>query len=158
MTQIVVDIDPDIAERLELRAKRLGSTVQREVSRLIKERLDAEPGRSSDATAEEAQLPTAHADAGIDRLTRAGLRCGRASGPRLHILGGTSASSEAGIGAYQHPFAILEEQAGGFLAMVAGAGPFHDEETRVDTLDEAVDAILRIYRARGALPTAEAPG
>ena len=148
MTQIVVDIDPDIAERLELRAQRLGSTVQREVSRLIRERLEAEP----------APLGAPQHDAAIERLTRAGLACGRASGPRLHLLGGTSVSSEAGIAAHQRPFAILEDEAGGFLAMVAGTRPFHDEEARGDTLDEAIDAVLRIYRARGALPAAEARG
>ena len=51
MTQILVDIDPDIVERLELRAKRLGSTVQREASRLIRERLQAERPAASDAAA-----------------------------------------------------------------------------------------------------------
>jgi hypothetical protein len=59
VAQIVVDIEPEIVERLELRAKRLGSTVQREASRLITERLEAEPGPSSTAaesTGEDAEV------------------------------------------------------------------------------------------------------
>jgi hypothetical protein len=57
MTQIVLDIDPDLANRLELRAKRLGTTVQREASRLIRERLEAEPAvPSGTGGAEEAVL------------------------------------------------------------------------------------------------------
>jgi hypothetical protein len=39
--------------------------------------------------------------------------------------------------------------------MVAGTRPFFDEETQVSTLEEAVDAILPIYCARGTLPGAE---
>ena len=54
MTQILVDIEPDIAQRLELRAKRLGSTVQREASRLLSERLEAEPALPSGAAANDA--------------------------------------------------------------------------------------------------------
>jgi hypothetical protein len=91
-------------------------------------------------------------DEAIERLTQAGLACGA----RLHILGGTSVSNSAGIETYQHPFAVLEVQASGFLAMVAGARPFHDEEVRADTLDETVSAVLRIYAARGVLPADEA--
>lgn len=40
MTQIV--LDPDIATRLARRAERLGTTVQREASRILRERLEAE--------------------------------------------------------------------------------------------------------------------
>ncbi len=57
VTQILVDLSPDIAEKLELRAKRLGSSLQREASRLIRERLDAEPSQPPDAgIAGEAEL------------------------------------------------------------------------------------------------------
>jgi SOS-response transcriptional repressor LexA len=95
-------------------------------------------------------------DAAIERLTRAGLVCRQASGRRLHIQGGTSISSCSGIDLYQKAFTILGEQGGGFRAMVAGTRPFYDEETQVNTLEEAVDAVLRIYGARGTLPGAEA--
>jgi hypothetical protein len=53
MTQILVDIDPDIAERLEQRAKRRGSTVQREASRLIQEQLEAEASDPSGTRSQE---------------------------------------------------------------------------------------------------------
>jgi hypothetical protein len=56
MSQLVLDIDADIADKLELRAKRLGTTPQREASRLIRERLEAEPVRSAAEGAEEAVL------------------------------------------------------------------------------------------------------
>jgi len=109
--------------------------------------VDAAPPRSPEAlTAEEA----------VARLTAAGLSCAKASGLRLHILGGKSVFVERGVEGYENPFAILAEPTGELNVMVAGARGTHDEEARVDTLAQAVDTVLRIYRSRGAIPAAEA--
>ncbi|WP_437752280.1 hypothetical protein [Sorangium sp. So ce1389] len=44
MAQLVLDnLEPEIVETLELRAKRLGTTPEKEASRLLRERLRAEP-------------------------------------------------------------------------------------------------------------------
>ena len=52
MAQLVLnDIDLETAEKLELRAKRLGTTPAEEASRLLRDRLRAEPGREVDTTA-----------------------------------------------------------------------------------------------------------
>jgi plasmid stability protein len=51
MAQLVLnDIDPETAEKLERRAKRLGTTPEEEASRLLRERLHAEPDRDVSAT------------------------------------------------------------------------------------------------------------
>jgi plasmid stability protein len=42
---LLADIDPETVQRLELRAKRLGTTVQAEAVRLLRERLEAEAGQ-----------------------------------------------------------------------------------------------------------------
>lgn len=39
---LLADIDPETVQKLELRAKRLGTTVQAEATRLLRERLDAD--------------------------------------------------------------------------------------------------------------------
>ena len=41
---ILNDLDGETAEKLELRAKRLGTTPEEEASRLLRDRLRAEPG------------------------------------------------------------------------------------------------------------------
>ncbi|WP_437923808.1 hypothetical protein WMF37_32945 [Sorangium sp. So ce291] len=44
MAQLILDnLEPEIVETLELRAKRLGTTPEKEASRLLRERLRAEP-------------------------------------------------------------------------------------------------------------------
>lgn len=97
-------------------------------------------------------LPPEAADAALAQLTAAGLSCRVAAGPRLHLQGGASSFVASGLHGYERPFAILEEAQGGFTAMVAGTRSFHDEELRVPTLAQAVEAVLRIYHARGLLP------
>lgn len=91
------------------------------------------------------------ADAALARLSDAGLACRRAAGEPLHIQGGRSAFVVRGVQGYERPFAIVEDTAGGFTAAVAGVRPFHDEEVPVATLAQAVETVLRIYRARGML-------
>lgn len=109
--------------------------------------VDAAPPRSFEAlTADEA----------MDRLTAAGLCCAKAKGLRLHILGGKSVFVARGIEGYESPFAVLAEPTGELNVMVAGARGAHDEEVRVDSLAQAVDTVLRIYRSRGLIPAAEA--
>jgi plasmid stability protein len=50
MAQLVLDdIDLETVEKLELRAKRLGTTPEEEASRLLRERLRAEPGPGAEA-------------------------------------------------------------------------------------------------------------
>lgn len=95
------------------------------------------------------------ADEAVARLTHAGLACEKAKGQRLHILGGTRTFVARGIHGYERPFTILEEETGGFTAIVAGARPFRDEDVCAPTLAQAVEAILGIYRARGMLPADE---
>ncbi|WP_437807062.1 hypothetical protein [Sorangium sp. So ce1078] len=61
MAQLVLDnLEPEIVEKLELRAKRLGTTPEKEASRLLRERLRAEPELNSadarDSGAREAGL------------------------------------------------------------------------------------------------------
>ncbi|MEP7121658.1 MAG: hypothetical protein ABJE95_12135 [Byssovorax sp.] len=104
--------------------------------------------------------PTSFAEAltseeAVARLTAAGLACAAATGPRLHILGGARGFVERDVPGYSGPFAILAEPGSGFIVMVAGARGTHDEEALVDTLAQAVDTVLRIYRSRGAIPAAE---
>ena len=51
MAKLVLnDIDQETAEKLEQRAKRLGTTPEEEASRLLRERLHAEPDRDVSAT------------------------------------------------------------------------------------------------------------
>lgn len=51
MAQLVLnDIDTETAEKLERRAKRLGTTPEEEASRLLRDRLRAEPEREVVAT------------------------------------------------------------------------------------------------------------
>ena len=51
MAQLILnDIDQETAEKLEQRAKRLGTTPEEEASRLLRERLRAEPDRDVSAT------------------------------------------------------------------------------------------------------------
>jgi hypothetical protein len=52
MTQIV--LDPDLADELARRAERLGTTVQREASRILRERLEAESEARAEKKLEEA--------------------------------------------------------------------------------------------------------
>jgi hypothetical protein len=87
----------------------------------------------------------------VSRLTRAGLACARAKGPRLHILGGTSAVVDRDIHGYANAFSILGEPGGRFTVLVSGGPRRDDEETSARTLSEAVDVVTSIYRARGAL-------
>lgn len=92
------------------------------------------------------------ADDAIARLTQARLACGKAQGQRLHILGGTSIIVDRDIRGYENAFAILAEPDGRFLVLVSGVGRHHDdEETTVETLAEAVDAVISLYRSRGVL-------
>lgn len=91
------------------------------------------------------------ADAALAWLSAAGLACRRAAGEPLHIQGGGSGFVVRGVQGYERPFAIVENAAGGFTAAVAGVRPFHDEEVPVATLAQAVETVLRIYRARGML-------
>jgi hypothetical protein len=91
------------------------------------------------------------ADAALARLSAAGLACRRAAGAPLHIQGGGSTFVVRGVQGYERPFAIVEDAAGGFTAAVAGVRPFHDEEVPVATLAQAVETVLRVYRARGML-------
>jgi hypothetical protein len=91
------------------------------------------------------------ADAALARLSGAGLACRRAPGEPLHIQGGTSGFVVHGARGYERPFAIVEEADEGFTAAVIGVRPYHDEEVSVATLAQAVEAVLRIYRARGML-------
>jgi hypothetical protein len=45
MAQLILDnIDPEIVEKLQVRAKRLGTTPEEEASRLLQDQLRAEPG------------------------------------------------------------------------------------------------------------------
>jgi hypothetical protein len=54
MAQLVLsDIDVETAEKLERRAKRLGTTPEEEASRLLRDRLRAEPGGELAATGAE---------------------------------------------------------------------------------------------------------
>jgi hypothetical protein len=95
------------------------------------------------------------ADAALARLSGAGLACRRAPGEPLHIQGGTSGFVVRGVRGYERPFAIVEEARGGFTAAVAGVRPFRDEEVLVANLAQAVEAVLRIYRARRMLSAAD---
>ncbi|WP_437720848.1 hypothetical protein [Sorangium sp. So ce861] len=62
MAQLVLDnLEPEIVEKLELRAKRLGTTPEKEASRLLRERLRAEP----DPSIAEGRDPGA-SEAGLD--------------------------------------------------------------------------------------------
>lgn len=59
MAQLVLDnLEPEIVEKLEFRARRLGTTPEKEASRLLRERLRAEPdpdiAEGRDAGASEA--------------------------------------------------------------------------------------------------------
>ena len=87
----------------------------------------------------------------LTRLSDAGLACRRVPGEPLHIQGGMSGFVVRGAQGYERPFAIVEEARGGFTAAVIGVRPFRDEEVLVATLAHAVEAVLRIYRARGML-------
>lgn len=90
-------------------------------------------------------------DDALARLKRAGLACENVPGRGFHILGGSRALVDGGIRRYEQAFAILGEPDGRFLAMVAGElGHHQDEETTTETLAEAVDAVLSIYRGRAA--------
>ena len=84
----------------------------------------------------------------IERLTELGLECESVPGESLHILGGITRFVDNGIRGYEKRFTIFEED-NGFTAAVSEASPFGDEETKVKTLSEAVDAIIAIYRQRG---------
>ncbi len=95
------------------------------------------------------------ADAALARLSDAGLACRRVPGEPFHIQGGGSSFIVRGVHGYERPFAIVEEAAGGFTAAVAGVRPFRDEEVLVATLAQAVEIVLRIYRARGMLPAGD---
>jgi len=54
MAQLVLnDIDKETAEKLERRAKRLGTTPEEEASRLLRDRLRVEPGREVTAAGGE---------------------------------------------------------------------------------------------------------
>jgi len=118
---------------------------QRGINRLRIVSVNATSTRSSEAlTAVEA----------VARLTTAGLYCAKANGLRLHILGGLSTFAVRGIEGYTSPFAILAEPTGELNVMVAGTRGTHDEEAKVDTLAQAVDTVLRIYRSRDARPEA----
>lgn len=108
------------------------------------------PPRSADAasTASPAALP---ADAALARLREAGLACDKAKGPRLHILGGRRAFVVHDIHGYEDGFAIVAEPDGGYRAMVADTGEHRDEDFSTETLAQAVEAVLSVYRGRDAL-------
>lgn len=90
-------------------------------------------------------------DDALARLQQAGLACEIARRERCHIHGGANVFVDGGIRGYEDAFVILESD-GQFLAIVSGAGGHqHDEEHTIDTLSEAVDAVLSVYRRRGAL-------
>jgi hypothetical protein len=109
--------------------------------------VDAAPTRSPEALmAEEA----------VARLTAAGLYCAKVRGLPLHILGGRSVFVARGVEGYKGPFAILAEPTGDLSVRVAGVRGTPDEEARVDSLAQAVDLVLRIYRRRGAIPAPSA--
>lgn len=58
MAQLVLtNIDVETAEKLELRAKRLGTTPEEEASRLLRDRLRVEPGGELAATGAEGLDP-----------------------------------------------------------------------------------------------------
>lgn len=58
MAQLVLkDIDTETAEKLEMRAKRLGTTPEEEASRLLRERLRAEPLRELATTRTAVKTP-----------------------------------------------------------------------------------------------------
>jgi hypothetical protein len=116
---------------------------KRGLERLSLVPVDAEPTRSSETlTAAEA----------VVRLTAAGLTCAKASGQRLHILGGLSTFIVRGIEGYQSGFAILASPTGEYNVIVAGTRSTYDEEAQLDTLAQAVDTVLRVYRSRGEIP------
>jgi plasmid stability protein len=58
MAQLVLnDIDQETVEKLERRARRLGTTPEEEASRLLRERLRAEPDRDVSATGPDEAAP-----------------------------------------------------------------------------------------------------
>jgi hypothetical protein len=91
------------------------------------------------------------ADGAIACLREAGLACENARRP-LHIHGGTAPFVDRDIRGYENAFVILAQEGEQFLAIVSGVGGHqHDEEVTTSTLTEAVDAVISIYRRRGAL-------
>ena len=84
----------------------------------------------------------------ITRLCAIGLYCEQVPGSPLHFLGGLI-RIPGKIRGYQKAFTIFEDQdSSRFIAMVAEDRPYHDEEVTVDTLLDAVDAVIAIYRQR----------
>jgi hypothetical protein len=91
------------------------------------------------------------ADDALTRLRAAGLACDQARGPRLHILGGLRVVVSRGIHVYEDAFAILAEVDGVYLAMVADTGEHQEVDVSTESLAQAVETILSVYRERGVL-------
>jgi hypothetical protein len=92
----------------------------------------------------------------LAQLELAGLVASATRGAEIHILGGTSMSADSGIPVYDEAFAIFAEPTGGFFAGVSGPGQV-GEDVQVETLADAVDVVLRIYRDRGKIGGARGP-
>jgi hypothetical protein len=93
---------------------------------------------------------SADLEAAMKRLRDAGLHCDRVP-DCYYILGGAEIMPPGEIKGYQKAFAIFCNDDGRFTAIVAEDRPYHDEEAKTDTLDQAVDVVLRIYQERGIL-------
>lgn len=87
--------------------------------------------------------------AALERLHGAGLECECVPGKSLYILGGAVRINDEIIG-FEKPFAIFEEPCG-LLAIVSECKPYWDEQCTVDDLEQAVNAVIKIYQQRGML-------
>ena len=89
----------------------------------------------------------------VNCLHQAGLECGCVPGERLYILGGAARWLDEIIG-FEKPFAIFEEPSGCIVATVYGCRLYQEEYHTVNDLEQAVNAVIKIYQQRGMLRNA----
>lgn len=118
------------------------------------ERLRIQPIPPLGAPRQSRTAPVQGLSEALARLRSAGLVADAGRGPDLHILGGTSVSGDGEILAYQDSFGIFADPEDQLMAVVSGPGQFATE-ILVPTLAAAVEAVLRVYKDRGALPRSE---